>query len=64
MKSCACLADGQTHAVTDIAGVEVCMAHLILELPYDTPIRHLNGNPLDNRRPNLRPDWCHLESLN
>jgi hypothetical protein len=42
------------HAVRDVDGITICMAHKILGLPPDIPILHINGDTLDNRRENLK----------
>jgi hypothetical protein len=55
--SCACFDDGHIRTWAEIDGVRVCPAHTTLEdVPWDVPIRHLNGDTFDLEPHNLKVD--------
>lgn len=45
---------GRRYVMTDEAGVRIYMHRLIIGAAPDLEVDHRNGNPLDNRRDNLR----------
>lgn len=46
--------DGRNYASTEIDGKHILMHRFILKTPVGKSTDHINGDPLDNRRENLR----------
>lgn len=53
-KFCATLCRGKYYAVTNVLGKTVYLHRLIMNAPKGIVVDHINGDTLDNRKPNLR----------